>query len=526
MSTLAELQQGFDTITGLLARTLGPASGPVVNAVSRQSVELLSDSPTIARRITSLPGRGRNSGAAIARDLVRRVGERHGDGGATAAVLARAMLRESRRSVVAGANPVLVRRGLLAGVRVAGDALKHQAAAVEGESALAGLAAAASGDPELSRVLGEVLDVIGDVGALEIRRDVSARSDSRILYDYVDGARWRARPASPDLVPEGMTEATLVEPVVALADEEIRSAADVLPLLEVAQRLPERPPLLLVAPAIGEEALQTLRMNSARGTLVSAPVVLTTARLQMHEDLDDLARLTGAQVCSAETGRPLRSVRADDLGRVRRAFVERGQLMLTGGYGDDDAVQERAAQLRAHAWERHAADGSTDIQRVWLRQARLLGRVAVVRVAARTEAELEIRTETAKRLDRLLRAALWGGVVPGGGVGFLACVPDLLAEGARLEEPEVALGMAAVRAALEAPFLQIVRNGGQDHPRVALDTVRRQGDGYGLDVLTNRYVDMREQGIFDVAAVAAGALAAAGETAAVLISAGVVAGRA
>lgn len=526
MSNLAELHHGFDTITSLLARTLGPASGPVVNAVSRQSVELVSDSPTIARRITALQGRGRNAGAAIARDLVQRVGKRHGDGGATAAVLARAMLRHARRSVVAGANPVLVRRGLLAGVQVAGDALKHQAMPVEGEAALAGLAAAASGDAELSRVLGEVLDVVGDVGALEIRRDVSARSDARIRHDYVDGARWRARPASPDLVPEGMTEATLVEPAVALVEDEIHRAADVLALLEAARRLPAQAPLLLVAPEIGEEALQTLRLNTARGTLVSAPVILTTARSQISEDLDDMARLTGAQVCSAETGRPVRSVRPDDLGRVRRAFVERGHLTLTGGYGDDRAIQERAAQLRATAWELNAADSSADIQRRWLRQARLLGRVAAVRVGARTDAELEIRTDTAKRLDRLLRAALWGGVVPGGGVGFLACVPDLLAEGTRLDEPDEALGMAAVRSALEAPFLQIVRNGGHPHPRVALDAVRRQGSGYGLDVVTNQYVDLREHSIFDGAAVAAGALAAAGETAGVLISAGVVAGRA
>ncbi|WP_165368268.1 TCP-1/cpn60 chaperonin family protein, partial [Phytoactinopolyspora endophytica] len=436
MSGQNDLHRGFGTVAELLARTLGPVSGPVVHAVGR-SAETLADSQTLARRITSVPGRGHNAGAAIARDMVLRVGASHGDGGATSAVLARAILRHATRSVAAGANPVLVRRGIQTGIRVACDALKHQAVPIDGEDAFAGLATTASGDPELGAVLGEVVDVLGDAGAVEIRRDKTVRTDARLLHTYIDGARWRAKPVSTQLIPEGMTETTLVEPVVAVVADELRGADDVRPLLEVA--LPSGRPLLVVASAIDDAARRMFSLNNTRGTLVSAPVLLTTARLRHSEDLDDIALLTGAHVCRAEIGRPVHSIRPDDLGQARRAFVERRRLTLLGGAGSADAVQERAARLRTHAWERDDAD---EVQRLWLRQARLLGRVAVVRVGARTDHELEARTSQAKRLVRLLHAAAREGVVPGGGVAYLACIPDVLAGQANAGDPDEALGMS------------------------------------------------------------------------------------
>lgn len=522
MTAAPELRAGFETMTRLLAGTLGPRQGHVLSALGGTGSETLSDSAALARRITSLPGRRATAGASIVRDMVLRVGDDPGDGGATAAVVARAILTYASKLVAAGANPVLVRRGILAGVGVACDTLKAQAEPVDGERELAGLATAATGDAELGALVGELFDLLGATGAIQVEEAAGHRVDARLTYDYIDGARWRARPAHNDLLPEGKTELTLVEAIVAVADCELKRVEQLRPLLELAPALPSRPPLLIVARDISEAALTMLAVNDHRGLLVSAPVVLTTARTRMADDLADIALLTGAEVLSETTGSPPERVRATQLGSARRALVQRGYVTIVNGRGDREAVAARAARLRTRAWE--IAD-ARDRDRLWLRQARLTGKVAAVQVRAQTEQQLEARKTQARKAIRLTGAALREGVVPGGGVAYLDCVPAVRAARAECSSDDEAAGLDAVLAGLEAPFLQLVRNAGRFEPRTALAKARELGPGHGVDVRTNTFADMVKAGVRDVTTVATGALRAAGETAGLLVSAEVVRGR-
>jgi chaperonin GroEL len=530
---LRELRAGFETLARLLAVTLGPAQGVVLSEIGHGSSESLVDSATIARRITSLPGRRQTAGAELVREMVRRVGGGYGDGGATAAVLAMGILRHATRMVAAGANPVLVRRGIQQGVAAACDALKNQARPVAGmaegagtdaTTMLASLATATTGDPELGAVVGEMLDILGVDGAVQVEEHEA----TGLSYDYLDGARWRGRPADFDILPGASTELTLVEPVIAVADVQLETVEQVRPMLEAALALPGRPPLLVVAREITDAARSMFSFNDLRGTLVSAPAVITTSKTHLSDDLADLALLTGAQVLSPDLGQPPEAFRAGWFGRARRALVQRGYLTVSGGHGDSAEISDRAARLRTRAWEldlsTRAEDRSTR-ERLWLRQARLSGRVGALRVGAMTEQQIEARKADARKAVRLLTTALRDGVVPGGGVAYLDCLPALAACRESCGSADEAYGLDAVRAGLEQPFLQIVHNAGQVEPRVALSKARELGPGHGMDVRTHTYVDMRVVGICDVAGVLSVALEAAGETAGLLVSAEVVTGR-
>lgn len=525
MNDRGELLAGFDTIARLFARTLGPSSGLVLNGISSRSSETLVDSATIARRITSLESSSRTAGAAILRELVRTIGTRYGDGGATTAVLCRAILNHAIRVVVAGANPVLVRRGIQAGVRVARDELKTQAAPIGESPALVGIAAAATGDQELAEAIADLVDVLGFEGAIQIEEPYAskARVATALSYDFVDGARWRARPADRRTLGAGATELTLFDPVVAVVDAALNDAAQVRPLLEACQVLPDRPPLLVVAPEIGDDALRMLAVNDARGTMVCVPVVLTTARTRMSDDFADLALLTGAEVLAAERGTPVEKVRADQFGRAARVLVERGHLTVNGGQGDRGELVTSAARLRDRARD---LDDDSAHDRLWLRQARLLGKVGVLRVDAPTSHELDARKALAEKVVRLVRSAVHDGVVPGGGVAYLDCVPAVRGNRANASHEDEAFGIDAVCVGLEAPFRQIVRNARAIEPDVALAKVRELGPGHGFDAMAGDYIDVRQRGIQDVAAVAAGALEGAGATAGLLVSAKVVTTRA
>ena len=532
---LRELRAGFDILAQLLAVTLGPAQGVVLSEIGRGSAESLVDSATIARRITSLPSRRRSAGAELVREMVRRVGGGYGDGGATAAVLSRGILRHATRVVAAGANPVLVRHGIQQGVAAACDALKAQAAPLAGTGTaggaglettdlLASLATAVTGDEELGAVVGEMLDVLGVDGAVQVEEHEA----TGLAHDYLDGARWRGRPADFGILPGPTTELTLVEPVVVVADVQLQTVEQVRPMLEAALALPDRPPLLVVAREVTDGAKAMFSFNDLRGTLVSAPVVITTSKTHLSDDLGDLALLTGAQVLAPDLGRAPESFRPAYFGRARRVLVQRGYLTVTGGHGDAAEIADRAARLRTRAWEldlsTRAEDRSTR-ERLWLRQARLSGRVGALRVGALTEQQIEARKSDARKAVRLLTTALRDGVVPGGGVAYVDCIPAVAAGREGCATADEAYGLDAVCTGLEQPFLQIVHNAGRLEPRVALSKARELGPGHGIDVRTQSYVDMRGAGICDVAGVLSVALEAAGETAALLVSAEVVAGR-
>ncbi|OAH12335.1 TCP-1/cpn60 chaperonin family protein [Streptomyces jeddahensis] len=506
LHTNSQLLSGFDHLARTLGETLGPGSGTVLCAWGEDGAEVVSSSAVLARRITQVPGHRRNTGAALLRETVLRVDARHGDGCATTAVLAQALARCARRAVAAGAHPVRVRDGIGRGVAAACDALKAMSEPVAGERDITGLALAATADPELATVLGELTDVLGPDGAIWVRE---ANGDETARH-YIDGHRWRARPAEAAVLAHRATELTLIEPLIALVEHELSSADEVRPLLEAAGRRT----LLLVAPDITGAARTLLSVHRER----ALAVVLTTDRTRHSEDFADLGLLTGASVISPVLGLPAASVRAAHLGGVRRVLVRRGDLTVVGGHGDRSAVLQRAAALRSRAWElasgpveREAAD------RLWRRQARLAGRTATLTVGARSEQEAEDRARVARRTARQLRDALREGVVPGGGVAYVDCLTAVQAVAP--DDRDEAAGLNAVAAALKAPFLRILANARVPAPELALLDAIATGPGHGVDATTGELTDMRRAGIQDTTAVAAGALVAAGETAGLLVSA-------
>ncbi len=502
--TLALLYKGVATLAAPLALTLGPAKGVIVNERSRGEAEILTDSSTIARRLVQLPGRGSNMGAMMLRQMVLEIHDRYGDGAATAAVMARTMLRDGMRMTAAGANPVLMMRGIERAVRVVERTLAAQAHPVTGLDEITSLATTVVGDCELGEILGQMFDTLGE-HATVLTEDIPA---PHLDHEYIRGGKWDGYIPSHLLVPEGNAGLILSNPLILLADEELKTVEQVQPALELALADENKPPLLVLARGISDRALATLIANHVRGVLTVGMLVLSSGLLNMHEDLADIAALTGGQVLSEVTGRSSQRMQSAFFGRARRIVLSSNGVICADGAGDKQAIKQRIAEVRAelkHVSRSH--DSNWDTLRV--RLARLSGGIGVLKLGAYTEQEREIKKEQVKKTLRVLETAYDGGLIPGGGVAFLACLPALREARAACQHEDETYGVALVEAALKAPFLQIVRNHGNVHPPLALDAVQRLGPGYGFDVLHGDYACMTERRILDSLNVMCGVLNAA-----------------
>jgi chaperonin GroEL len=511
---LAGLAAGFEELAAVMAMTLGPTQGPVFNARAGGSVELLSDAGTIARRIVEVPDRTRNAGAMILRELVQQMHERFGDGGATAAVLAGAMVREGVKRIEAGIDPVLLRDGMEHALCAATASLEAQAEPAEGEELLTAVATGVTGDGELGKVLGEIVDLLGPDAAITVEEFPVPYLDR----EYVEGAYWRAHPAARAMIPEGRTEVVLDDPLILLADQQMKAVEEVGPALEIAAG--ERRPLLIVPAGIGDRALTTVLANHARGPVSALVSVLNTPVSALPDDLEDLAALIGGTILADVRGRPPRHARRTDLGAARKAIVRRDSLTIVGCLGDAAAVTERAAVVRRRS--ERLTPGELEWQRLRQRAARLSGGIAILKLGAHTQAELKDRRARAEQALRVLIGLLADGVVPGGGVAYLECAQTVRTLHDRCRESGQEHGFDVMLAALEAPFARIVRNHGRVHPPLALAEVRCRGRGYGLDVVRSEYVPMLEAGIVESLAVARGALQLATSAALTVLTTGVV----
>lgn len=504
----APMRRGFVTLADLLAITLGPLQGGIV--ASRDvgaPLDVLSDSATIARRFLGLPGRAESAGAMLLRNLVWRQHQLAGDGCATAAVLASALVAEAERYLAAGVDAAVLRRGIETGAAAAVDALRRQARPARGEEILARVAAAVTGEARLAALLAEIFDLLGPEAHVEVEEYVAPYFER----EYSAGGRWQARLASPYLIGDQIRQrAALNDCAVALFDGEINRLEQVRPLLELAVAA-GRPRLLLAARKLSGEALSTVVLNHQREQVRAVAVELRRTGPHLEGDLEDLAALTGARVVRALTDR-LELVTAEDLGRARRVEAD-AQTVLVGAVSGP-GQRELLTALRARRDTLPAVDEERRSEFAG-RIARLAGATATLKVGATHRAEREVLRAQAERGVRALRQALRAGVVPGGGVAFLACVEA--ARGAECSG-DAAYGCATVAVALEAPFRRIVANGGRRDPGAALAEARRLGPTWGCDVLADEIVDVERAGILDSAAVLAQALAAAASGAAMLIT--------
>jgi chaperonin GroEL len=513
---LHRLTGGFDQLAAVMAVTLGPTQGPILNALSSGSVELVSDAGTVARRIVEVPDRGRNAGAMILRHLSWQMHERFGDGAATAAVLSRAMVDAGAARIAAGVDPASIARGLDLGLPAALAALSDMSTPANDQAILEATAAGITGDPELAAVLGEIVDLLGPDAAMTIEELPMPYLDR----EYVTGASWRARPAARAMIPDGRQEIVLENALIMLVDQRLTEFDDVRPALELAMRAPGQRPLVIIPAKIDDRALATVIANQARGSMQVVAALISSSGAAHSDDLGDMAVLTGGSVLGDILGRPPSRLRCEDLGSARRIAISRGSITIVEGAGESASISERSSLLRRRM--AGLAPSAEEWKRLQSRVARLGGGNAILKIGAHSKPELAHRRQQAEKAFRVLTGMLADGVVPGGGVACLACVPAVEALHGQCAMPGEEHGVAIFLEALEAPFRQIVHNHGLVHPPLALDKARRLGCGYGFDVRDGTYGDMRQRGIVDSSHVTRGALRLATSAAQSLLTTGAV----
>ncbi|MGQ9567066.1 MAG: chaperonin GroEL [Anaerolineae bacterium] len=493
------LKEGFDQLANLLALTLGPAGGNIATDFkANREVERFADAATAARRILEVPGRAQNVGAMLVRNLVWRVHKDVGDGTATAAVLAQALLDEGFRIAMAGANPMILREGIGRGLKAALQALEEMAVPVTDEEELTGLALAVTGEPRLSLVLGELFDVLGPDAHIIIEEYVAPY----VEREYFEGSHWKAELASPYLVTHPPTRRCIVEnPLVVVYDGFLTEWEEVEPLLRLLDSAEGERDLLIAAKKVAGQALAAFVVNHQAGRLRVAAVQFSSQIDRKRRDLFyDLALQTGATVLGPEVGRPLQSITWGDMGRAARAEADPEKLVVVAGQGDRAALQEHLEGLRRSLEQVEDEDERATIRE---RIARLSGGVAVLKIGdASRVGQAELRQKAEKAIKSLALAAR-EGAVPGGGVAFLNCVEAVRSVEA---QGDAAVGVRVLARALEAPFRRIVQNAGVHAPAVILHEARRRGPDFGYDALRGEVVNLREAGILDATGVCRRAL--------------------
>jgi len=495
----APLKRGFDKIAGLLALTLGPTQGTILSQhETNPQPEVLTDAATIARRILALPDRAEDVGAMLARNLVWRMHLRAGDGCATAAVLAQAILDHAHRLRVAGVNAMSLRRGIDRATLAAVGALRRMARPIRNQLDLAKVTQTILSDADLSRVMVDIFAHLGPEAYVSIE-DYMAPFLERQFYE---GGRWTGRLASPYLVTDpARRRAVLSNCLVVLYAGPVAELEDLQPVLELAAQSPSRQ-LALIANEVTGMALTTLVMNHQQGSLKVIAAELREKESRRKEDYQDLAALTGAQVLSPEIGRPLRGIQPGEAGASPRVEADPDELIVVGD-GSRPEVHEQMEMLRGRitslASKRDARSENDEVlDELRFRIARLGGQVAKLMIGANTQAERGVLRQKADKALHALPIALREGYVPGGGVAYLNCIPAVLAVQAEGDE---AMGVKVMAHALEAPFRRIATNAGAAAPGAVLAQMQRRGPAYGYDAVARKIVPMAKTGIVDAAGV-------------------------
>jgi chaperonin GroEL len=506
------IQRGINQLANAIRPTLGPLPRFVFDKhFGADLPEMLDSGALIARRIIQLPDRQADVGAMYLRNLLWRLHETAGDGTATAAVLFQAVYNHGIRYVVAGGDAMRLRRHLEAGARLIVELLAGRARPLEGPAQFAGLAETICYDRELSTALGEVFDVIGPYGHLEIR----SGNTRQIEQQYVEGCYWDAGLFSPHMATDPIHgRAILVQPAILVSNIEVQEPSQLIPAMEAALAAGARS-LLLVVKTLSEAAISILLAPPNRQRLLVVAVKTPGGDItSIREFLDDLALLTGGAPLIEEAGDKLERARPEHLGQARRAWADPEHFGVVRGQGDPAQLRRHVAELRS-AYNR--ADDLRDRTRRLGRLGRLLGGTAVLRVGALSPLAIDLRKEQARRTAEALRGAQRDGVLPGGGVALLDCLPVLEERIRGAAEDEERAAYQILRQALEAPARALLHNAGFE-PSATLADVRRAGPGLGFDVVGRQIVNMAESGILDSAAVVRAAVGGAINSAALALT--------
>ena len=499
------LERGVNALADAVKVTLGPKGRNVVLEKKFGAPTITNDGVTIARDI-ELEDPFENMGAQLVKEVSIKTNDVAGDGTTTATVLAQAMINEGMRNVAAGANPMVLKKGIKKAVDVLVDELKNVSQKVETKAAKAQVASISAADDEIGNLIADAMEKVGDDGVITVEESKTMETH----LETVEGMQFDRGYISPYMATDAdKMEAVLSNPYVFITDRKITMIADIMPVLEkVVQNGGE---LLIIAEDVEGEALATLVVNKLRGTFKAVAVKAPGFGDRRKAMLQDIATLTGATVISEEVGRKLDSASMADLGRAGQVRVTKELTTIVDGLGDKDAIAARVAQIRAQIPE---TTSDFDKEKLQERLAKLAGGVAVIKVGAATEVELKDKKLRIEDALNATRAAVAEGMVAGAGTALLQVQPALAKIKATGDEKT---GVEIVKRAIEEPVRQIAYNAGLEGA-VIVDTIKRSRKGYGFNALTEEYVDMIEAGIVDPTKVTRSALQNAASIASMVLT--------
>jgi chaperonin GroEL len=500
------LERGMNTLADAVKVTLGPKGRNVVLEKKWGAPTITNDGVTIAREI-ELEDAYENMGAQLAKEVATKTNDVAGDGTTTATVLAQAMVREGMRNVAAGANPMLVKRGIEQAVERVVERIGEMARDIETQDEIAHVATiSANNDPDIGKIIAEAMDKVGKDGVITVEESQTFGLE----LDFVEGMQFDKGYISPYMVTDTeRMEAVYDDPYILIANQKISSVQDLLPVLEKVMQAGR--PLVILSEDVEGEALATLVVNKIRGTFQSAAVKAPGFGDRRKAMLQDIAILTGGQVISEEVGLKLENATVDLLGRARKVTITKDNTTVVEGAGNDDDIKGRISQIKG---EIENTDSDWDREKLQERLAKLSGGVAVIKVGAATEVELKEKKHRIEDALSATRAAVEEGIVGGGGTALLQAVSAL----DKLDvEGDYATGANIVRSALSSPLYWIAQNAGLEGS-VVVERVRGMSSGEGLNALTGEYGDMIQFGVIDPAKVTRSALQNAASIAALLLT--------
>lgn len=499
------LGRGVDQLANAVKVTMGPKGRNVVLDKKFGAPLITNDGVTIARDI-ELADPFENMGAQLVKEVATKTNDVAGDGTTTATLLAQAMIQEGMRNVAAGANPMVLKRGIETAVNTLVEEIKKRAKTVSGKDEIAQVASVSAGDAEIGELIAEAMEKVGKDGVITVEESKSLQTGLNV----VEGMQFDRGYLSPYMVtdPDKM-EAVMNEPYILITDRKIGAIADMLPVLEKVVKVGKE--LLIIAEDVEGEALATLVVNKLRGTFKAVAVKAPGFGDRRKAMLEDIAILTGGTVITEDMGRKLDSVELDDLGSARQVRITKDETTIIDGVGDKTAIAQRVAQIRAQVEE---STSEFDKEKLQERLAKLSGGVAVIEVGAATEVEMKDKKLRIEDALNATRAAVEEGIVAGGGTTFIDimdALDSLHAEG------DVQTGINLVKRAIEEPVRQIAYNAGVEGS-VIVEKVKNTDKGVGFNALTEGFEDMVKAGIVDPAKVTRSALQNAASIASLVLT--------
>ena len=485
--------RGVDKLADTVKVTLGPKGRNVILEQKFGTPQIINDGVSIAKEI-ELEDKFENMGARLVAQVASRTNDVAGDGTTTATVLAQAMIREGNKNIVAGANPITIRRGIERAVKVAVEALKANSKPIEGKESIANVAAISAADEEIGKLIAEAMERVGNDGVITLEESKGFET----TMDIVEGMQFDRGYLSSYMVTDtDKMEAVLDNPYILVTDSKVGTLQDILPILE--QLVQTGRPMVIVADDIENEALAALVVNKLRGTFNVVAVKAPGFGDRRKRMLEDIAILTGAQLVTEELGLELKNTTLDQCGRAGRVIVTKDHTTVVEGTGSQMDINARIAQIRA---ELENTTSEFDKEKLLERLAKLSGGVAVIKVGAATETELKERKLRIEDALNATRAAVQEGIVAGGGTAYM----NIYNEVSKIEASgDEATGIQIVLKALEAPVRQIAENAGIEGS-IIIHKLKELEAGYGYNAATDEFVDMFKTGIVDPTKVTRSAL--------------------